>query len=70
MLNRRTFVWGLTLGTLVPLAAEAQRAEKMWRVGWLALGSAASAAPYMDAFRVALRELTVGGSKAGRSSST
>src|SRR6185503_13145074 len=42
---------------VAPLATEAQRPEKMWRVGWLSLGSAASAAPFMDAFRVALREL-------------
>jgi hypothetical protein len=28
-----------------------------WRIGILALGSAASAAPFLDAIRVALREL-------------
>ena len=41
---------------IASLSAEAQ-ATKTWRIGWLALGSAASAAPFMDAFRVALREL-------------
>jgi putative ABC transport system substrate-binding protein len=39
-----------------PPSAEAQP-TKNWRIGILALGSAASAAPFMDAFRVALREL-------------
>jgi len=39
-----------------PLGAEVQ-ATKSWRIGILALGSAASAAPFMDAFRMALREL-------------
>src|ERR1700730_6659720 len=58
VVDRRAFM-GTVAGTLLaaPLAAEAQHAGKMWRVGWLALGSAASAAPYMDGFRVALREL-------------
>jgi hypothetical protein len=32
-MNRRTFLWGLTLGTLVaPLAGEAQQAVKVYRV--------------------------------------
>ena len=47
----------LTLFLLVaPLSAEAPP-TKSWRIGILALGSAVSAAPFMDAFRVALREL-------------
>ena len=34
MINRRTFLYGLTLGTLsAPLAAEAQEAAKVWRIG-------------------------------------
>jgi putative ABC transport system substrate-binding protein len=57
-MDRREFIVSMAGDLLAaPPAAEAQRAEKMWRVGWLALGSAASAAPYMDGFRVALREL-------------
>ena len=32
-MNRRTFLWGLTLGTLVaPLAGEAQQAVKVYRI--------------------------------------
>src|SRR5512132_604028 len=42
--------------TIAPPSAEAQ-ATKTWRIGFLGLGSAPSAAPYVDAFRVALREL-------------
>src|SRR6185503_2309491 len=58
MMNRRQVLRTVSASLFAaPLAAQAQRAEKMWRVGWLALGSAASVAPYMDAFRVALRQL-------------
>jgi len=36
VINRRTFLYGLTLGTLsAPLAAEAQEAAKVWRIGLL-----------------------------------
>jgi ABC-type uncharacterized transport system substrate-binding protein len=39
----------------VPPSTEAQ-STKTWRIGILGLGSAASAAPFLDALRVALRE--------------
>jgi putative tryptophan/tyrosine transport system substrate-binding protein len=36
MMHRRTFLCGLTLGTLIaPIAGEAQQAEKMYRIGFL-----------------------------------
>jgi putative ABC transport system substrate-binding protein len=55
--NRRTFLWGLTLGTLVsPLAAEAQTTTKAHRIGWL---SAESLIPQgrVEGFRQGLRAL-------------
>jgi hypothetical protein len=40
MMNRRTFLSGLTVGALyAPLAVEAQQAEKVPRVGYLNPGS-------------------------------
>src|SRR6266540_2788690 len=43
MMDRRAFLFGLTLGTLgAPLAAEAQQAGKMARVGILGIGPAPS----------------------------
>src|SRR6266540_1084422 len=43
MMDRRAFLFGLTLGTLgAPLAAEAQKSEKMARVGILGIGPAPS----------------------------
>ncbi len=57
MMNRRTFLCGLTLGTLsAPLAAEAQQAGKVWRIGVLSPGASASSAPF-EAFRQSLRDL-------------
>src|SRR3989442_1922543 len=56
MMNRRTFLCGLTLGTLsVPLVAEAQPAGKVWRIG--CLWGPAPVSVHMDAFRQGLREL-------------
>jgi len=35
-MNRRTFLWGLTFGTLsAPFATAAQQAGKVYRIGWL-----------------------------------
>ena len=40
MMNPRTFLCGLTLGTLfAALVAEAQPAEKVYRIGYLSPGS-------------------------------
>jgi putative tryptophan/tyrosine transport system substrate-binding protein len=37
VMNRRTFLYGLTLATVVaPLTAEGQQAGKLWRIGLLA----------------------------------
>jgi len=54
-MTRRTFLCGLTLGTLTaPLAAEAQQAVKIPRLGYL---SPTSAPAFENAFRQRLREL-------------
>jgi len=56
-MNRRTFLCGLTLGTLTaPLTAEAQQAGKVPRIGFLFYGSPGPS-PELDAFRQGLREL-------------
>jgi putative tryptophan/tyrosine transport system substrate-binding protein len=57
--NRRTFLGGLTFGLLAaPLAALAQQAGKVWRIGYLGDGSPASRASInLDPFREGLREL-------------
>jgi putative ABC transport system substrate-binding protein len=56
-MNRRTFLCGLTLGTLaLPLAAEAQQAGKVPRIGFLFFGSPGPSRE-LDAFRQGLREL-------------
>jgi putative ABC transport system substrate-binding protein len=56
-MNRRTFLCGLTLGTLaLPFAAEAQQAGKVPRIGFLYYGSPGPS-PELDAFRQGLREL-------------
>ena len=53
-MNRRTFLCGLTLGTLAaPLAAEAQQAIKVPRVGFIS----DTRQPWDDGFREGLREL-------------
>ena len=57
MMNRRTFLSGLSLGTLAPpLAVEAQQAGKVARIGVLAAPSSASFSARVEAFRKGLRE--------------
>jgi putative tryptophan/tyrosine transport system substrate-binding protein len=57
-MNRRSFVGTLGLGLLAaPLAAEAQQAGKVRRIGYLDQGSAARNRPYFEAFRQGLRDL-------------
>jgi hypothetical protein len=54
--DRRTFVYGLTLGTLAaPLAAGAQQAAKVARLG--ILGAASAAGLRLEAFIQGLRDL-------------
>ena len=56
-MNRRTFLCGLTLGTLaLPLAAEAQQTGKVPRIGFLFFGSPGPSRE-VDAFRQGLRGL-------------
>jgi putative tryptophan/tyrosine transport system substrate-binding protein len=56
VITRRTFLCGLTLGTLaLPLAGEAQQPGKVFRVGWLQPSQPPSGA-YAN-FRRAMREL-------------
>ena len=55
-MNRRAFVFRLTLGALVPaLAAQAQTTGKVYRIGYLAADS--GALRFVGAFREGLREL-------------
>ena len=57
MMDRRSFLCGLTLGTLAaPLTAEAQQAEEVWRVGFLEAGSSSVNRHFLDAFRQGLSE--------------
>ncbi len=56
MMNRRTFLCGLTLGALAaPLGGEAQQAAKVYRIGFLSLLHGPG--PFEEVFRQALREL-------------
>jgi putative tryptophan/tyrosine transport system substrate-binding protein len=56
-MNRRTFLSGVTFGSLsAPLAAEAQQAPKVARIGYLA-GNLAATPHRPEAFREALRDL-------------
>jgi putative tryptophan/tyrosine transport system substrate-binding protein len=59
MMNRRTFLCGLTGILSVPLVAEAQPAGKVWRIGMLWFGSSLEDPPTrvrLDAFQQGLRE--------------
>src|SRR3989454_8871126 len=57
-MNRRTFLCGLTLGTLsVPLAAGAQQAERAYQVGLLTLGADPARSGFWQKFLEAMREL-------------
>ena len=57
-MDRRTFIAGTGAVLAAPLAAEAQQAEKVWRIGWLAnqpLTNPLGAANF-EAFRRRLQE--------------
>ena len=57
-MNRRTFLYGLTLGTLyAQFAAEAQTVGKVPRIGFLSWGFPPPADRWVDPFRDRLREL-------------
>jgi len=53
--NRRTFLGTVLLAA--PLAAEAQQAGKVYRIGFLSGSSAVASRPYIEQFRLGLREL-------------
>ena len=56
-MDRRAFLGTLTGGLLTaPLAAEAQQAGKVWRIGFLG-GSPSTVGPFIQAFEQGLREL-------------
>jgi putative ABC transport system substrate-binding protein len=55
VLNRRTFLCGLALGTLsAPLAGEAQQTGKVYRIGILSGGSPEKHGPQIETFLKAL----------------
>jgi putative ABC transport system substrate-binding protein len=58
MMNRRTFLWSLTLGALAaPLAADAQQAGRTVIIGYLGNSSPSLEAELVAAFREGLRQL-------------
>jgi putative ABC transport system substrate-binding protein len=57
-MDRRTFLCGLTLGALAaPLAAEAQQAGKVYRIGYLTVPSRETAQGVANSFQLGLRDL-------------
>src|SRR6202162_2802443 len=57
-MERRTFIGVIAGGLLAaPLAAEAQQAGKVPRIGFLGTRTLSNSSPYLDAFRQGLREL-------------
>ena len=56
-MNRRTFLCGLTLGTLSAPLADAQQPAKVPRIGYLTAVSFSAVAANIEAFRQGLREL-------------
>jgi putative ABC transport system substrate-binding protein len=64
VINRRTFLAGTGAVLLAaPLAAEAQPAGKVWRIGWLSLVTAAGNADLLVGFREGLEKAGYTGSK-------
>ncbi len=58
VVDRRAFLGALGVGLLAaPLAAEAQQAEAVPRVAFLGNGSTSTSGPFLDSFRLGLREL-------------
>jgi putative ABC transport system substrate-binding protein len=58
-MDRRTFIGSVAVGVLAaPLAVEAQQGQRVWRIGYLGDGFAASRTPInLDPFRDALSDL-------------
>ena len=57
VLHRRTFLVGCVAALVAPVGAEAQRAQKVWRVGYLSVVSVETDKSWVTAFRDGLREL-------------
>ena len=58
LVNRRGFIGALAGGVLAaPLAAQAQSAGKLWRIGWLYEGAPPAASSTIDIFREEFRKL-------------
>jgi len=53
--HRRTFAASAALAILAPRSAIAQ-APRVYRIGWISLGSADAPSPFLEAFRQGLRE--------------
>ena len=57
-MDRRSFLFVFSLGGLsAPLAADTQPTGKVYRIGYLGMGSATVSPPFVEAFREGLREL-------------
>ena len=56
-MNRRAFVTGLGAVLAAPLGAEAQRAGKVPRIGWLGGPTRESAEPFVEEFQRGLKDL-------------
>src|SRR5262245_9506483 len=57
VMNRRTFLWGLTLGALVnPFGVEAQPAARVWQIAFLGAESPSTNRHFLDAFGLGMRE--------------
>jgi putative ABC transport system substrate-binding protein len=57
-MDRRAFISGVTVGLVAaPLAAEAQQAGRVWRIGYLSVVSVETDRSWVTAFRDGLREL-------------
>ena len=55
--QRRRTLAALCAGAFAPLTSFAQQPPKIWRIGYLSLGTEASQGPRVAAFRAGLREL-------------
>ena len=57
-MERRAFLGAVTSGLVaIPLAAGAQQAGKVWRIGYLGVTTASSYARHVEALRLGLRDL-------------
>src|SRR5437879_12154989 len=57
-MDRRSFLFVFSLGGLsAPLAADAQPTGKVYRIGYLGMGSATVSPPFVEAVRAGQREL-------------